>query len=127
MLAAVFCFMAKVTISEYEGRKTFSFQCPGCKESHNIGETWQFNGDVERPTFSPSILVKSGHYADTLRHDHPCWCDHNAEMIAKGEEPSGFECGICHSFVRDGKIEFLSDCTHALAGQTVELPEIIEP
>jgi hypothetical protein len=31
---------------------------------------------------------------------------------------------LCHSFVRDGRIEFLSDCTHSLAGQTVELPEI---
>ena len=29
----------------------------------------------------------------------------------------------CHSFVREGRIEFLSDCTHALAGQTVELPD----
>lgn len=28
---------------------------------------------------------------------------------------------ICHSFVRNGKIEFLSDCTHELAGKTVEL------
>ena len=30
---------------------------------------------------------------------------------------------VCHSFVRDGRIEFLSDCTHELAGQTVELEE----
>lgn len=31
----------------------------------------------------------------------------------------------CHSFVKDGKIQFLSDCEHALAGQTVDLPEIV--
>lgn len=30
----------------------------------------------------------------------------------------------CHSFVTDGKIQFLPDCGHALAGQTLELPEI---
>jgi hypothetical protein len=30
----------------------------------------------------------------------------------------------CHSFVTDGRIQFLSDSTHALAGQTVDLPEI---
>jgi hypothetical protein len=30
---------------------------------------------------------------------------------------------VCHSFVTDGKIQFLSDCTHALAGQTVALPD----
>lgn len=29
---------------------------------------------------------------------------------------------VCHSFIRDGQIQFLSDCTHALAGQTVPLP-----
>jgi phage terminase large subunit GpA-like protein len=28
----------------------------------------------------------------------------------------------CHSFVTDGRIEFLSDCTHALAGKTLDLP-----
>jgi hypothetical protein len=30
---------------------------------------------------------------------------------------------VCHSFVRDGQIQFLGDCTHALKGQTVERPE----
>lgn len=29
----------------------------------------------------------------------------------------------CHTFIRAGKIEFLGDCTHALAGQTVALPD----
>lgn len=26
-------------------------------------------------------------------------------------------------FIRDGQIQFLGDCTHALAGKTVPLPE----
>lgn len=59
---------------------------------------WGFNGDLERPTFTPSILSSASY----------------------GEERTPFQ---CHSFVRDGRIEFLSDCTHALAGQTVDLPE----
>lgn len=29
---------------------------------------------------------------------------------------------ICHSFVADGKIRFLGDCTHHLNKTTVELP-----
>jgi len=29
----------------------------------------------------------------------------------------------CHSYVREGRIQFLSDCTHLLRNQTVELPE----
>ncbi|MHC8396108.1 hypothetical protein ACYZT8_21075 [Pseudomonas sp. LB3P93] len=30
---------------------------------------------------------------------------------------------VCHSFVIDGCIQFLGDCTHELASQTVDLPE----
>ena len=30
-------------------------------------------------------------------------------------------------FVTDGKIQFLGDCTHALAGQTVDLPDMEKP
>jgi len=38
--------------------------------------------------------------------------------------PDGVSEYRCHSFVRDGRIEFLSDCTHALKGQTVDLPDL---
>lgn len=31
--------------------------------------------------------------------------------------------GRCHIFVTDGKIEYLSDCEHHLAGKTVPLVE----
>lgn len=77
---------------------------------------WDFNGDLERPTFSPSILVKSGHYVDGRKDAH-CWCTYEARL----GRPSPFQCRVCHSFVRDGSIQFLNDCTHALAGQTVPL------
>lgn len=72
------------------------FWCPGCREPHAVvvkPGRWTWNGDVTRPTFSPSVLV----YAD------------------KGT--------LCHSFVRDGRIDFLSDSVHALAGQTVPLTD----
>lgn len=83
----------------------YRIDCPGCDGFHvvhvahsNPGANWQFNGDTERPTFSPSLLVNKD-------FSHP---------------------GVprCHSFVRDGRIQFLSDCTHHLAGKTVDLPEI---
>jgi hypothetical protein len=35
----------------------------------------------------------------------------------------GYRCLVCHSFVTEGRIEFLSDSTHELAGQTVPIPE----
>lgn len=51
------------------------------------------NGSMDKPTFRPSLLCNAGSQA------------------------------VCHSFVTDGRIEFLSDCHHALAGQTVDLPD----
>ena len=101
-----------------------AFFCPGCKEYHvisiegNEGEhpIWKFNGDYDHPTFTPSILLKSGHYCDG--DDINCWCrwaeKHPGEVVP-------FKCTICHSFVTDGKIQYLNDCTHELAGQTVEM------
>jgi hypothetical protein len=32
----------------------------------------------------------------------------------------------CHYFVREGKIQYLSDCSHKYAGQTIDMPEIPE-
>src|SRR6478735_2170366 len=84
----------------------WKFYCPGCAQYdepgdgrlhsvHIVDRTWTFNGNVESPTLSPSVLVTSKHWR-------------GAEIVELR----------CHSFVRDGRIEFLSDCTHSLAGQT---------
>lgn len=104
--------------------RAVAFFCPGCKELHTVNLTdlhpcWSFNGDYDKPTFSPSILVRSGHYASTKKDD--CWC--NFEERFPDEGPSPYHCTQCHSFVTDGKIQFLSDCSHELAGQTVDLPD----
>lgn len=86
------------------------------------GPAWSFNGNFDRPTFQPSILASYGHFAKHWEKGEPCWCTYFEEN--PDEERDGFECGICHSFVTDGKIQFLGDCTHILAGKTVDLPEI---
>lgn len=102
---------------------TVAFMCPGCEELHVIkigngrGPRWGFDGDTERPTFNPSIRVSTGHYV--IGEHAGKWCDRSG-----GTDPC--ECNRCHSFVRDGRIEFLSDSTHALAGRTVELPAMEE-
>lgn len=83
-------------------------ECPACSYGHFFrtvpgkhGEpVWTFNGDREKPTFSPSMLVNAR--------------THVTNPLAI----------LCHSFVREGRIAFLSDCSHAMAGQTVELPEV---
>jgi hypothetical protein len=98
------------------------FRCPGCNENHAVwvgdgtGPRWGWNGDVEKPTFTPSVLVRNGHYLNPDK----CWCKFNA---TRPDEPPSFTCKQCHSFVTDGQIQFLSDCSHALAGQTVPLPD----
>lgn len=94
------------------------FRCPGCNTAHRVtvgegpGPRWGFNGNAEAPTFTPSVLV---------RGTVPITDDEHARIMA-GEafEPTPL---VCHSFVTDGRIQFLSDCTHALAGQTIDLPE----
>ena len=108
----------------------YQIKCLGCDSNHFIhvqhpdnNIAWGFNQDIERPTFSPSLLVRSGHYVPDQKPDENCWCTYNKECIEKGEKPAPFECMICHSFINDGKIQYLGDCTHKLAGQTIELPD----
>lgn len=95
------------------------FLCPGCKDWHATDNRWVFDGDVEKPTLSPSVLVRSGHFISDYKEGDGCWCKYNAEHP---NDKASFHCYLCHSFVRQGKIEFLEDCSHALAGQTVDLP-----
>jgi hypothetical protein len=96
------------------------FQCPACAELHKIkllkefgvhgsNGGWFFNGDVDKPTIDPSIKV----VYDTTGGD--------PQYI---KPPFFIGVNVCHSFVRNGRIEFCSDSTHSMAGQTVELPEI---
>jgi hypothetical protein len=124
--------MSKLRIFEEENGipKIVCFICPGCNEEHQVwvngsrregnSASWGFNGSMDKPTFTPSILIRSGHYAPG-HNTSTCWCTYNEEHK---EKPAPFQCMVCHTFVRDGKIQFLNDCTHHLAGQTVELPEI---
>ena len=84
--------------------------CPGCGYEHSFfiddrdgtekRDTWEFDGDYDNPTFTPSMLVNK----DGWRKDKP----------------------LCHSFLTKGKWHFLSDSTHELAGQTVDMVPIDE-
>lgn len=111
--------MKQATCSDtQEEIRGYTLKCPGCGDYHVYDSRWEFNGDFEKPTFTPSYLVKSGHYAD--RHTDECWCKYNEKHGLHGDI---FKCYVCHSFVSDGKIQFLDDCTHHLKGQTVDLPD----
>ncbi len=79
------------------------FWCDGC-DTHHVFTTklhkgqpwsdpkWDFDGNMESPTFSPSLRVRSG-------------------------SPLGQT--TCHLFLRKGMVQYLNDCTHHLKGQTV--------
>ncbi len=99
-----------------------AFMCPGCKELHQIrvqGEgrpMWSWNGSYDAPTFTPSVLVQG---LQAVKDEQGKW---TGEYVRDGE---GMPLPrVCHSFVTDGRIQFLGDCTHALAGQTVALLDV---
>lgn len=88
---------------------------------HVVSSGWAFDGNYDAPTFTPSVLVRSGHHVPEWEPGDHCWCTWNADAAARGEKPAPFECSVCHLFVRAGQIQFLSDCTHPLAGKTVPM------
>jgi hypothetical protein len=81
--------------------KGFMVFCPGCGNHHVLRTEapeghrpiWTWNGSMEAPTFSPSLLVAPG-----TAHQ-------------------------CHSFIRDGVWEYLDDCHHSMKGQKVPMVE----
>lgn len=101
----------RVFIMEDNGVKTAMLYMPGLpcpvqinvvcrREDKGSGTCWIWNGDVFNPTFSPSILT---------------------QLPWKGKEIRN------HVFVRNGKIQYLSDCSHKYAGKAmVELPKLCD-
>lgn len=83
-----------------DGRVRHLYWCPGCGSAHGISirtsgdRGWTFDGNFDAPTYSPSQLTRYG-YSPRDK--------------------------ICHTFIRGGRIEYLSDCTHELAGKTVDM------
>ena len=80
--------------------------CPACGFEHRFridleghghykDNVWEFNGDYDKPTFSPSM---------------------GANLLRQQEEHP-----VCHSFVQNGQWKFLDDSTHHMAGQTVDM------
>jgi len=81
--------------TDINGQRWLWFECPGCRNCHAFcSPRWTWNGSFDAPTFAPSLL-----------------CNQN--------DPSS----RCHSFVKEGRIQFLDDCHHGLRGQTVAIPD----
>ena len=73
--------------------------CPGCEEMHPLPDSWTFNGDLNKPTFSPSFLQGG------------CGKDYK---------------GSCHYFITDGNIAYCGDNKHEYNGKTIPIPELPE-
>jgi hypothetical protein len=107
----------KARRKEVSGIEYVEIICPGCSlrvgfNYFHVIDTngpikWKWNGSLDKPTFEPSLLF---------------WYEHRLDEDE--EEKKYVDSARCHSFVREGNIQFLSDCGHALAGKTVELPDL---
>ncbi len=80
------------------------FWCPGCCQLHmaptitknDNGALWSFNGNLVKPTLSPSVNI-SWHLPNGKLHK------------------------TCHFFVQDGSINYCGDSTHQLSGRNIPL------
>jgi hypothetical protein len=124
--------VAKALPYEENGQVTgYMIFCPACKCGHlfntvagsnGVGgqkPVWTFNGNQEKPTFRASMLVMTGHFCAGQPQPPDCWL---CKRVANKERDFS-PCCRCHSYVTDGRIEFLGDCSHELRGQTVDLPD----
>lgn len=77
------------------------FYCPACEDHHAFSESekgWTIQGEGKTLSVIPSILV------------------------TRNSEPEK----RCHLFIINGRIKYLRDCTHSMAGQTIDLPDVRE-
>jgi hypothetical protein len=115
----------RLEIKDYGTEKRAEWWCDGCNTRHafrfegpaGCGPVWKFNGNVEQPTFSPSLL-----YRQTTAT--PPVTSENLEQFKLRPWPQKDVVAICHTFVVDGIVQYLPDCTHKLAGLSVPLPEL---
>lgn len=109
-----------------------SFFCPGCQVRHVIWHgagappRWGWNGDMDKPTFTPSILVRYSCLSQAAADRDKAFHEKHGRHMSPEELPYD-EHHVCHSYVAGGRIQFLGDCTHALANQTVDLPDWSSP
>lgn len=84
------------TVKLPDGHIQYNFMCPGCKTWHGFNDKiWSFDGNMEIPTVTPSLLTRGGQDEYT-----------------------------CHMFITQGQYHFLEDCTHELAGKIINMSDV---
>jgi hypothetical protein len=105
----------KLRVSEpgEDGKVSYWMWCPACDDAVRISSDWEWDGNLDAPTFSPSISVTGVQWDTSFKFHKP-----SHEKIPAGGTI------VCHSFLRNGVWEFLEDCTHTMAGQHVPMVDI---
>jgi hypothetical protein len=105
------------------GNEGLTYWCQGCKGVHGIRtkgpESWEWNGDVDKPVFIPSVLTR-GIQEPTEEE----WV-----RIKAGDQTVERREQRCHTFVgyngaQPGEVIFLGDCTHSMAGTVQPFPDL---
>jgi len=89
--------MSKVSAKLRRAEGMYLHWCPACEELHPLPDRWKFDGDLNSPTFQPSFKHTGG--------------PKDARTI-------------CHYILGAGILHFCGDCTHAMAGKAVPLPDL---
>lgn len=89
--------------------------CPGCEDTHTLFDSWKFNGDIDKPTFTPSFKHQG---FKTIDIDGK-W---TGEWVRDDKGKPIPYC--CHYILTNGILNFCRDSTHKLAGQSVPLPDL---
>ena len=118
-------------ISTEEQGRVLMHWCPGCARRHGFeidkpnasGAIWSWNGDAEAPSFTPSMHITSSVPAVSGPELKAILLRRQAgEQVAIPYH----QITICHYILTAGKIHFLPDSGHALAGKKVDLPDFPE-
>lgn len=132
--------------------------CPACKHVHCFtvegpgwrkdgGPRWTFDGNLERPTFSPSMRVFTTDYVNAEHagkwrirrgdkrklglevyetEEQALAARPNERWIAEQIQAEGRERTLCHYHLQGGVLNFCGDSPHELAGKSVPLPDLPE-
>lgn len=109
--------MGQVSAKLRRFQNGYAHWCPGCEETHCIFDNWQFDGNLECPTFNPSVKV-TGKKCVIVNGK---W---TGEYVRDANGNPVDDC--CHYFLHAGVLKFCGDSLHALAGKDVPLPDLPE-
>lgn len=94
----------------------YTHWCPACLEMHPLPDSWDFNGDVDCPTFTPSFKHEG---VVTEKDENGNW---TGEWVRDSDgNPIKF---ICHYILTDGILNFCGDCSHDMKNLSVPMVEL---